>query len=254
MESDAPGFLKELPLPPIIHQTTHIMKHLIHLLLALPLLAAEPNTLTPEEKKDGWQLLFNGSDLEGWRMYASAKKPLPGWQVADGVLTKKRRIPGGNIITVGKFTDYELSWEWKIAENGNNGIKYLVTEERKSAPGPEYQILDDNGHPDGKVGPKRQTACLYDILPPAPDKPLKAPGEWNHSRIIIQGNLVEHWLNGAKVLSYELGSPELLDAISKSKFKNHKDFGTKIEGHIMLTDHSDECSFRNIKLRPLNGG
>jgi len=229
------------------------MKHLIYLLLALPLLAAEPNTLTPEEKKDGWQLLFNGRDLEGWRIYGSTNKPLPGWQIADGVLTKKGRIPGGNIITEGKFTDYELSWEWKIAEKGNNGIKYLVTEERKSAPGPEYQMLDDDGHPDGRIGPKRQTASLYDIFPPASDKTLKAPGEWNHSRILIKGKLVEHWLNGAKVLSYELGSPELLEAISKSKFKNHKDFGTKIEGHIMLTDHSDECSFRNIKLRPLNG-
>jgi len=227
------------------------MKKLLLLLFTLPLLAAEPNTLTPEEKAEGWQLLFNGKDLEGWRRYNSNSKPLPGWKVADGLLTKTNRIPGGDIITEAKFEDYELSWEWKIAEKGNNGIKYLVTEERKSAPGPEYQLLDDNGHPDGKVGPKRQTACLYDILPPAADKPLKTPGEWNHSRIIVKGNLVEHWLNGAKVLSYELGSEELLKAISTSKFKNQKDFGKKIEGHIMLTDHSDECSFRNLKIRPI---
>jgi hypothetical protein len=219
--------------------------------LAMPLLAADHNTLTPQEKKDGWRLLFNGKDLEGWRRYGSDAKPMPGWQTADGLLTKVNRVPGGDIITEEKFNDYELTWEWNIAKNGNNGIKYLVTEERRSAPGPEYQLLDDDGHPDGKVGPKRQTACLYDILPPAADKPLKPPGEWNHSRIIIKGNQVEHWLNGAKVLSYELGSPELLEAISNSKFKNAENFGKKIEGHIMITDHSDECSFRNIKIRPL---
>lgn len=210
--------------------------------------AGEANQLSPDEKKAGWKLLFNGTDLTGWRAYNKKAAPGPGWKVVDGTLTKPAKAPGGNIITDEQFTDYELAWEWKISEKGNNGLKYLVTEKRPGAPGPEYQMLDDNGHPDAKVGPKRQTASLYDIIPPSAEKKLKAPGEWNESRIIVQGNHVEHWLNGEKVLSYELGSPELKAAISNSKFKTAEGFGEKISGHIMITDHADEVSFRNIKI------
>ncbi len=213
--------------------------------------AAELNQLSPEEKSGGWKLLFNGKDLTGWRAYNKQAPPGSGWKVEDGILTKPTKAPGGNIITDEEFTDYELSWEWKIAEKGNNGIKYLVTEKRTGAPGPEYQMLDDKGHPDAKVGPQRQTAALYDILPPAADKKLKTPGEWNESKILIKGNHVEHWLNGGKVLEYELGSPELKAAIAASKFKTAEGFSEKIPGHIMLTDHSDEVSYRNIKIRPL---
>lgn len=154
------------------------------------------------------------------------------------------------MITKQKFEDYTLIWEWRISENGNNGIKYLVTEDRGGAPGPEFQLLDDKGHPDAKVGPIRQTGSLYDIIPPAADKLLKPVGEWNRSRIIVQGKNVQHWVNGSPVLEYDLESPELLAAIAKSKFKNAKGFGKKIEGHIMLTDHNDECWFRNMKIRP----
>lgn len=212
---------------------------------------AEPNQLSAEEKSSGWKLLFNGKDLTGWRTYNKPSTPGAGWKVEDGILTKPAKAPGGNIITTEEFTDYELSWEWKIAEKGNNGLKYLVTEKRPGAPGPEYQMLDDKGHPDAKVGPKRQTAALYDILPPNEDKKLNVPGEWNESKIIVKGNHVEHWLNGAKVVSYELGSPELKAAIAASKFKAAEGFGEKIPGHIMLTDHLDEVSYRNIKIRPL---
>jgi len=230
------------------------MKSLLILLLSLPLAVSATetlNTLSATEKEQGWKLLFNGENLDGWRIYGSQDKPQPGWKVVDGILIKVNRTRGGNIITEEKFGDFELTWEWKIASKGNNGIKYLVTEARKSAPGPEYQLLDDDGHPDAKNGPKRQNAALYDIFPAADDKPNRTPGEWNHSRILLKGNHVEHWLNGTKVLEYTLGSPELLEAISKSKFKNEKSFGEKIDGHIMLTDHSDECAFRNIKIRPL---
>ncbi|RYD33272.1 MAG: DUF1080 domain-containing protein, partial [Verrucomicrobiaceae bacterium] len=122
---------------------------------------------------------------------------------------------------------------------------------RPSTPGPEYQMLDDKGHPDAKAGAKRQTASLYDIIPPAEGKIVKAPGEWNESKIIVKGNLVEHWLNGGKVVSYELGSPELKAAISASKFKAAAGFGEKVTGPIMITDHSDEVSFRFIKIRVL---
>jgi len=208
--------------------------------------------LTAAEKAEGWKLLFNGKDLTGWRTFNKQTPPGPGWKVEDGVLTKPAKAPGGNIVTTESFTDYELSWEWKIADKGNNGLKYLIDEKRGGAPGPEYQMLDDNGHPDGKVnGTKRQTASLYDILSASPDKKLKTPGEWNESKIIVKGNHVEHWLNGAKVLSYELGSPELKEAISKSKFKDAAGFGEKITGPIMLTDHMDEVSYRNIKIHAL---
>ncbi len=211
--------------------------------------AAEPNTLTDAERAAGWKLLFDGRSLAGWRAYGSQAKPGDGWQVEDGLLKKLKGVRGGDIITEQKFGDFELSWEWRIEAGGNNGIKYLVTEERRGAPGHEYQLLDDDGHPDGRGAAKRQTASFYDVLPPAADKPLKPPGEWNHSRIVIQGDRVEHWLNGAQVLEYALGSPEVKAGIAASKFKNAAGFGEKIEGHLMLTDHHDACWFRNVKIR-----
>ncbi len=223
---------------------------LLILFLAFPLAADEAGSPTPEEKQQGWRFLFNGKNLEGWRQYASQKPPGSAWKIEDGVLTKDIGTSGGHIITNEKFTDYQLSWEWKIAPKGNNGLKYLVIEERTSAPGLEYQLLDDNGHPDAKNGPDRQAAALYDILPPAADKPSKPAGEWNQSLIIVKGEHVEHWLNGAKVLEFTLGSPELMKAIENSKFANAKGFGRKTEGHIMITDHNDRCSFRNIKILP----
>ncbi|WP_200273286.1 3-keto-disaccharide hydrolase [Luteolibacter pohnpeiensis] len=229
------------------------MTHTVLLFAAsMMLLPAESiNQLSTAEKKAGWKLLFNGKDLKNWRIYGSEKPPGPGWKIEDGILKKLAMIPGGSIITTDEFTDFELSWEWSITPGGNNGIKYLVTEKRPSAPGPEYQMLDDAVHPDGKLGTDRQTAALYDIIPPAADKTLKPVGEWNQSRIIVRGNQVEHWLNGKKVVSYTLGSDELKAAISKSKFKDQKDFAEKISGHIMLTDHGDACSFRNLKIRAI---
>lgn len=211
--------------------------------------AAQPNTLTAEEKAAGWKLLFDGHSLAGWRAYGSQAKPADGWKVEDGLLKKLKGVRGGDIVTEQKFGDFEFSWEWRIDVGGNNGVKYLVTEERKGAPGHEYQLIDDERHPDGKLGPKRQTASFYEVLSPSADKPLKPPGDWNQSRIVIRGNHVEHWLNGAKVLEYTLGSPEVKAGIATSKFKNAPGFGEKIEGHLMLTDHQDECWFRNLKIR-----
>lgn len=214
--------------------------------------AAEFNTLTPAEQKDGWKLLFDGRSLAGWRTYKEGGKIGAGWVVEDGLLKKQSKISGGDIMTeqpIPATADWELSWEWRIAEKGNNGVKYFITEARKGTLGHEYQLLDDNGHPDGKVGPHRQTGSFYDVMPPAADKPMKPVGQWNHSRIVVKGNTVQHWLNGAKVLEYVLGSDEVKAAVAKSKFKNIGDFGTKVTGHILLTDHGDECSFRNVKLR-----
>lgn len=214
--------------------------------------AAEINTLTAAEQKDGWKLLFDGKSLAGWRTYKQGGTIGKGWVVEDGLLKKQAKISGGDIMTeqpVPATADWELSWEWRIAEKGNNGLKYFITEARKGTLGHEYQLLDDHGHPDGKVGPHRQTAAFYDVLPPAKDKPTKPIGEWNHSRIVVKGQAVQHWLNGAKVLEYELGSDAVKEAVAKSKFKNIGDFGTKVAGHILLTDHNDECWFRNVKLR-----
>lgn len=198
-----------------------------------------------------WRPLFNGKDLEGWRIYGSDQPPAPGWKVVDGELVKVAGMRGGDIITKETFTDFEFSWEWKVPEKGNNGIKYLVTEARKGTPGPEYQLLDDTGHPDGKNGTKRLTASLYDILPADTADVVRPAGEWNESRLVIRGNEVEHWLNGGKVLSYQLGSEALKTAIAASKFKNAAGFGEKITGHIMLTDHGEGCVFRNLRIREL---
>lgn len=210
---------------------------------------AADNTLTSAEKADGWKLLFDGKTLDGWREYGSHARPDKGWKVEDGLLKKLSGVHGGDIITEQKYGDFELQWDWLISKAGNNGIKYLVTEERKGAPGHEYQLLDDVNHPDGRIGPIRQTASFYDVFPPAADKPLNPPGQWNHSRILVKGNHVEHWLNGKKVLEYTLGSPELKAAIAKSKFKNAAGFADKIDGYIMITDHHEECWFKNIKIR-----
>ena len=215
--------------------------------------ADEPiNQLSATEKKDGWRLLFNGSDLTGWRTYAPKGRIGEGWQVRDGLLVKQSKVRGGDIMTVDTYNDFEFSWEWNLAKNGNNGVKYFILEERRKTIGHEYQILDDAGHPDGKKGKDRQLAGFYDVLPPADDKPFKGTGEWNHSRIVVRGNHVEHWLNGAKVLEYECGSDHVLRAVQDSKFKQVDGFGRKVRGHILLTDHQDECLFRNLKLRELH--
>ncbi len=213
---------------------------------------AADNTLTAAEKKDGWTLLFDGKTTAGWRLYGSTNAPGPGWQVGDGILKKVHEGKAGDIITVKQFDNFELAWDWRVEPGGNNGIKYLVSEKRKNAPGPEYQMLDDEKHPDGKIGPKRQTASFYDVLPPATNKPSKPGGEWNNSRLLIQGNHVEHWLNGAKVLEYEIGSDMVKAALAQSKFKTVEGFGSKIKGPILLTDHHDEAWFKNMKLRELN--
>jgi hypothetical protein len=213
--------------------------------------AQSGSDLTAEEKAAGWKRLFDGQSLQGWRLYNKKAAPQAGWKAEEGILKKLAKERGGDIVTEASFDNFDLVWEWRIAPGGNNGLKYLVTEERPSAPGHEYQMLDDDVHPDGKRGPKRQTASFYDVLPPVADKSVKPVGEWNTSRVLVQGDHVEHWLNGKKVLTYELGSDAVKTAVAASKFKDAPGFGTKIKGHIMLTDHQDECWFRQIKIREL---
>jgi hypothetical protein len=201
--------------------------------------------------KDGWKLLFDGKTTAGWRSYAKKDFPVGGWVAEDNCLHLLPEKRPGDIITVDKFTDYELEWDWKIAPKANNGIKYLVTTERPGSPGHEYQMVDDST--EAGTGPKHRTGSFYEVLPPDDQKThVHPPGEWNHSRLIIHGNHVEHWLNDEKILAYELGSPEVKAAVAQSKFKDAAGFGDKITGHIMLTDHHGETWYRNIRIRELS--
>jgi hypothetical protein len=236
-----------VPFPPLMKPRTLVLA--LALSALLPALPAADNQLTAAEKKAGWQLLFDGQTLDGWRGYGN--KPVGGWEVVDGTLHAIAKVKGVELITEKKFNDFELAWEWKLPPAGNNGVKYFVTEARPGAPGHEYQMLDDKAHPDSKAGPLRQTAAFYYVVPPAADKPYREPGQWNQSRIVVRGKTVEHWLNGAKVLTYETGSDAVKAGIAKSKFAKQPGFGEKIEGHIMLTYHQDDCWYRNIKIREL---
>lgn len=221
-------------------------------LISAAALPAADNQLTAAEKAAGWELLFDGKSFSGWRPFRkAADAPIAGWEVKDGTLHCLPKAKGDQLVTLKSYTDYEFVWDWKVAPAGNNGVKYFVNENRPKSPGHEYQMLDDAGHPDGKIGPHRQTASFYEVLPPAADKPLRQPGEWNTSKIVVRGKVVEHWLNGKKVLTYELGSEAVKAGIAASKFKNDAGFGDKVTGPILLTYHNDDCWYRNMKIREL---
>jgi hypothetical protein len=212
------------------------------------------NQLTPAEKKAGWRLLFDGKTTNGWRGFKRSDFPADRWKVEDGCLKRIAAGTGdsvgaGDIVTVDSFDDFDLRFEWRIAPGGNSGLKYLVSEQRPGPIAHEYQVLDDAGHPDAKVGPQRQSAAFYDVLPPDPArKKLRPAGQFNQGRVLVQGNHVEHWLNGEKVVAYELGSPELKAAIAKSKFKDVAGFDAKLRGPILLQDHGDEVCYRNVRI------
>ena len=208
------------------------------------------NQLSEQERLGGWKLLFDGKTTRGWRGFNQKGFPSQGWVVEEGCLRHLPKGGGGDIITVEQFSDFEFDFEWRVAPGANGGVKYFVKEERKAPIGHEYQIVDDQLHPDAKRGPKYQAAALYDLLPPE-KKELRPVGDFNHSRIVSQGKHVEHWLNGKKVLAYELESGELRAAIAQSKFKNVDEFGTKFRTPILIQDHGDELWFRNLKIREL---
>ena len=216
--------------------------------------ASAPNTLTAAEQGAGWTLLFDGHSLDGWRAYKKPDASGLRWKVADGSLTLPAETAAGtrpgDLISKDTFEQFELVFDWRIASAGNSGVKYFILEDLDSAIGHEYQLIDDERHPDAKVGPHRQTAAFYDVLPAA-DRPTKPVGEWNTTRIVVRGQTVEHWLNGKKVLQYELNSPALKAAVEKSKFKGIERFGKRQNGHLLLQDHGDQVWFRNIKIRRL---
>ena len=220
--------------------------------------SVEQATLTSAERAAGWKLLFDGQTTKGWRGFKKAAFPTAGWSIENGRL--KHAATGGSptkdsgdIITVDTFNDFDLRFEWIVAPGANSGVKYLVTEERSGPIAHEYQIIDDAKHPDALIGPHRQTASLYDVIPAPPTRILKPAGQKNEGRIVVQGNHVEHWLNGAKVIEYELGSAALKAAKAKSKFKDEAGWEDKLKGHILLQDHGDEVWYQNIRIRELSG-
>ena len=216
---------------------------------------AQINTLTPREKKQGWRLLFNGENLTGWREVKQDTPPEKGWEVENGILTVNRDgdRKGGDIITRETFSDFDLIVEFRITRGANSGIKYLFTKyEQGGWLGLEYQILDDETHPDARMGRdgNRLQAGLYDMFPPAKSKKDRPPGEWNQARIIAKGAKVEHYLNGKKVLTFDRKSNRYRKSFALSKYKDCRPmFGDVAKGHILLQDHHDEVSFRNIKIR-----
>lgn len=220
--------------------------------IAATLHASEPaNALTDAEKAAGWKLLFDGTSSAGWQGLGGKPFPQKGWVIEEGTLRHIKGGGGGDLVTAEHYENFELSWEWKIGQAGNSGVKYNLVDPKKNV-GFEYQLLDDDGHADAKAREgRRQTAGLYDLLKAAEDKRLNPPGEWNASRIVVAGNKVEHWLNGAKTVEFEIGSEALQAAIAGSKYAKIAGFGAKKKSPILLQDHHDEVVFRSIKLRVL---
>jgi hypothetical protein len=209
---------------------------------------AAMNTLSPAEQSAGWRLLFDGRTTNGWHAYSSPAMPA-GWQVEEGALT--RVAEAADIVTNDQFKNFELSIDWRIAPGGNSGIFY------RAAPGskeiyysaPEMQVLDDAKHPDGQ-SQLTSAGAAYGLYP-APRRVVEPAGQWNTARILVNGNHVEHWLNGRKIVSYDLGSVDWLQRVANSKFKEWPEYGKAAKGFIGLQEHGSRVAFRNIKVRVL---
>lgn len=231
--------------------------------------AQQHNMLTKEEKSQGWELLFDGKTFAGWRGLGRDTVETNHWKVEDGLIRKVdsnevpllpdgKKIDGGDLMTIETFENFELTFEWKILPAGNSGIKYNVSEEISTtygsghgALGFEYQVLDDQHEKyAGKLKPHQYTGSLYEFYP-AQNVQINPVGEFNQSRIILNGNHGEHWLNGVKVLEYEMGTAEFDSLYQASKFVKYPDFQKKRKGHIVITNHTDESWYRNIKIRRL---
>lgn len=220
-----------------------------------------PNTVTERQAARGWRLLWDGRTSAGWRGAQLPGFPERGWAIRDGLLSVEasggaEARNGGDIITTEEFSSFDLELDFRVSRGGNSGIKYFVDPDllrgEGSAIGLEYQILDDENHPDARmgVGGNRTLASLYDLIPAIGKRP-NPPGEWNRARIIVRGNHVEHRLNGGRVVEYERGTQIFRALVAYSKYKDWPNFGELPAGPILLQDHGDAVSFRSIRIRPL---
>lgn len=220
-----------------------------------------PNTLSESEKNEGWKLLWDGKTTEGWRGAKLDHFPTKGWSIVNGILKVHKSgggesANGGDIVTTRPYKNFILKVDFKITEGANSGIKYFVdtnlNKGQGSAIGCEFQILDDEKHPDAKLGVKgnRTLGSLYDLIPAPEDKPFLS-GVFNTAVIIVKGNHVQHWLNGVKIIEYQRNNQMWEALVNFSKYKNWPNFGNAEEGLLLLQDHGDEVWFRNIKIKEL---
>lgn len=209
-----------------------------------------PNGLSHLEAGEGFKLLFDGSTLNGWIGWKKDHVP-KNWAVEDGTLRVAPGGESGDIRTVEMYADFDLRLEWKVDKAANSGVIYRATEDHDSCwqTGPEYQIFDDFGGGNGRPN-KHSAGSLYDVYAP-PHQVSRSQGQWNESRIVLKGNHVEHWLNGVRLVSCELGSPDWNEHLAASKFKSMPDFAKNKSGYICLQDHGHKVWFRNLRVRRL---
>ena len=222
-----------------------------------------PNTISKAEAADGWKLLWDGSTTNGWRSANGPEFPTRGWHIENGELIVEAADGaeagnGGDIITTEKYGNFILTVEFKITEGANSGIKYFVNPEVNnptvgSSIGCEFQILDDERHPDAKLGVRgnRTLGSLYDLIPAPADKPYH-PGEFNKATVVVKGNHVEHWLNDVKIIEYERNNQMWNALVNYSKYRDWINFGNFETGYILIQDHGDEVHYRNIKIKVLD--